>query len=88
MTAPTIQSAGFVYGKKKRSNILSLKLAVPIEFLVSLLCRLNQVCKTRTLNNQASILAVEEGLCTQLRQSITPYETQTDSANAWLFKTS
>lgn len=78
----------FCLWKKINSNPTSLKLAAPIEFLVSLLCRLNWVCKAGTLNNHAPILAVEEEHCTQLRQSITLYETQTDSPNAWLFKTS
>lgn len=64
----------------------SLELDVPIEFLVSLLCRLSPVCKTRTLNNQWSILAVRGEIYTQLRQSITSYETQTDLPNGCLLK--
>lgn len=72
--------------KRNPSYSKFLKLAVPVEFLVSLLCRLNPVCKTRTLNNQVSILAVEEELYTQLRQSITLCETQTDSPNDCLLK--
>lgn len=83
--APNIQPAGFAWGKNLTySN--SLKLAVTIEFLVSLLCRLSPVCKIRTLNNQTSILAIEEDFYTQLHQSITWYETQTDSPNVCLFK--
>lgn len=62
------------------------KLAVPIEFLVSLLCRLGPVCKTRTLNNQLSTLAVGEEIYAPLGQSITLYETQTDSQNVCLLK--
>lgn len=76
----------FCLWKENLTCSKSLKLAVPIEFLVSLLCRLGPVCKTRTLNNQASILAVEEELYTQLHQSITSYETQTDSPNVCLLK--
>lgn len=87
--APTIHPADFACGREKGLTYSrSLKLAVPIEFLVSLLCRLSPVCKPRTLNNQAAILAVEEALHTQLHQSITSYETQTDSPNVCLFKTS
>lgn len=42
----------FIGEKKKGEGGGPLKLDVPIEFLVSLLSRLNTVCKTRTLNNQ------------------------------------
>ncbi len=59
--APIFQPAGFVCGKKNPTYCKFLKLAVPIEFLVSLLCRLDPVCKTRTLNNQASVLARRRG---------------------------
>lgn len=76
----------FLFVKKNLTYSKFFKLAVPIEFLVSLLCRLSPVCKTRTLNNQAAILAVEEELHTQLHQSITSYETQTDSPNVCLLK--
>lgn len=75
-----------LFGKINLTYSKFSKLAVPIEFLVSLLCRLSSVCKTRTLNNQASILAAEEELYTQLRQSITSYETETDSPNVCLLK--
>lgn len=55
--ASTIQSAGFCLVKKNPACCKFLKLAMPVEFLVSLLCRLRPVCKTRTINNQESILA-------------------------------
>lgn len=75
-----------LFVKKNLPYSKFLKLAVPIEFLVSLLCRLSSVCKTRTLNNQASILARQRNLYTQLHQSITSHETQTDSPNVCLLK--
>lgn len=79
-------ACSFCLGKKNLTYSNSLKLAVTIEFLVSLLCRLSPVCKIRTLNNQTWILAIEEDFHTQLHQSITSYETQTDSTNVCFFK--
>lgn len=81
---PKVPSAGFVC--EKENLVKFLKLALPVRFLVSLLCRLGPVCKTRTLNNQESILAHWRRASRSTPPIQNIYETQTDSSNIGLLK--
>ncbi|KAF0039954.1 hypothetical protein F2P81_008189 [Scophthalmus maximus] len=67
-------------------NMEQVTFIKPLKGRLCVTLRLSPVCKTRTLNNQWSILAVRGEIYTQLRQSITSYETQTDLPNGCLLK--